>query len=193
MKPRRIYVPAGRDILPPMTPTQTRANGLGTPRLPQFWLTVALRLFVELVLNVASTFRMKARRSPVIGTPTTPPNLPERTTDTQSKETQTAVQPDSLNSAHAEQRSSAARPSKHERVLTTPSVSLGSRQASHLPQCSALMEATQRTVATKGNCLHQLKTGGGGSPRLRGETEGALAISTTLARVSKHANKNAPA
>ncbi len=136
-----------------------------------------------LVLRVASTFRMKARRSSVNATPTMPPDLPERTTDTQPKETTPAVQHDSPNSAHPEQRSFAARPSKDERVLTTvsttPSVSLGSRQAIHLPQCFALMEANRAPLrATKGNCLHHSKSGGGGSPRLRGETEGAPAAPT---------------
>jgi len=50
-----------------------------------------LRAFVELVLNVASTFRMKARRSPVNATPTTLLDLPQRTTDTH-QETNAAQQ-----------------------------------------------------------------------------------------------------
>jgi len=129
-----------------------------------------LRAFVELVLNVASTFRMKARRVPVNATPTTPLDLPQRTTDTHQETT--AAQQSSPPIALILSSARSARPSKDEGVLTTPSVSLGSRQAIHLPQCFALMEATQRSVAAKGNCLHHSKSGGGGSMRSI-ETEGA--------------------
>ncbi len=143
-------------------------------------------MLAMLVLNVASTLQMIHRRAPVNATPIASLDLPRAKTDTQSKETTPAVQHDSPNSAHAEQARFASRPSKHERVLTalstTPSVSHASR-AIHLPQFST-GGGKQRIVATKGNCLHQLKTGGGGSPRLRGETEGALAPTP---------NKNAPA
>ncbi len=169
-----------------MTRHKHAQTGLVTPSPLDHWIDATLHVLAMLVLYVVSTFRMKARRSSVNATPTMPLDLPESTTDTQQKETQTAVQHDSLNSAHAEQRSFAARPSKHERVLTAPSVSLGSRQAIHLPQCSALMEATQRTVATKGNCLHQLKTGGGGLRALARKTEGAAPRAPTP-------NKNAAA
>ncbi len=177
----RIYVAAGRGILPRMTRHKHAQTGLGIPQLPQHWLTAALRMLAMLVLHVASTLQMKDRRASVNATPTTPLDLPRAKTDTQSKETEIAVQHDSLTSAHAEQRSYAARPSKHERVLTTlsqtptPSVSLGSRQAIHLPQFST-GGGKPRTVATKGNLPPSVRsTGGGGSPRLRGETEGALA------------------
>ncbi len=44
----------------PMTPAQTRANGLGNPSLPQLWLTAMLRMLVELVRNVVSTFQMRS-------------------------------------------------------------------------------------------------------------------------------------
>jgi hypothetical protein len=143
-----------------------------------------LRAFAMLVHHVASTFRMKARRSSVNATPTMPRNLPARTTDTH-QETTAAQQSSPI--ALILRSAAKLRVSKDEGVLTTPSVSLGSRQAIHLPQCFALMEATQRSVATKGNCLHHSQSGGGGSPRLRGETEGARAT-----RTAPTPNKNAP-
>ena len=45
-------------------------------------------------------------------------------------------------------------------------------RAIHLPH-TACGGGKQRSVATKGNCLHQSKTGGGGSHALACETEGA--------------------
>ncbi len=154
IEPLRIYVAAGRGILPRMTRHKHAQTGLGIPQLPQLLLTAVLRMLAMLVLNVASTLQMKDRRAPVNATPTTPLDLPRAKTDTQPKETETAVQPDSR---------------------TTPSVSHATR-AIHLPQCSALMEATRAPMrATKGNCLHQLKTGGGGLRALARKTEGAQA------------------
>ena len=173
----RIYGAAGRGIIQPMTRARNHANGVRSPSLPQLWLTAMLRAFVELVLNVASTFRMKARCSSVNATPTTPRNLPARTTDTQSKETNPAAQhhrPIALMVSSTQ----SVRPSNHEGALTTPSVSLGSRQAIHLPQCFALMEATQRTVATKGNCRHHSQSGGCGLRALARKTEGARTTHT---------------
>ena len=122
-----------------------------------------LRAFAMLVLHVASTLQMIRRRAAVNATQPTPIDLPQAKTDTQFQKANNAAQQSSP---------------------TTPSVSHAPR-AIHRPQCSARREATQRTVATKGNCLHQLKTGGGGSPRLRGETEGA-------ALRAPPQNKNAP-
>ncbi len=164
-----------------MTRHKHAQTGLGIPQLPQLLLTAVLRAFAMLALHVASTLQMKDRRASVNATPTTPLDLPRTKTDTQSKETETAVQTDSLTSAHAEQRSSAARPSKDERVLTTvsttPSVSHASR-AIHLPRFST-GGGKQRIVATKGNLPPSVRsTGGGGLPRLRGKTEGAQAKPT---------------
>jgi hypothetical protein len=136
-----------------------------------------LRAFVELVLNVASTFRMKARRVPVNATPTTPLDLPERTTDTQSQETTPAAQHRSPPIALILRSAAKLRVSKDEGVLTTPSVSHAPR-AIHLPH-TACGGGKPRTVATKGNLPPPVRsTGGGGSPRLRGETEGAQAKPT---------------
>ena len=169
-----------------MTRHKHAQTGLVIPPLPQLLLTAALRMLAMLVLNVASTFRMKARRAPVNATPTTPRDLRQRTTDTQQQETRPAVQHDSpialiLRSA------AELRVSKDEGVLTTPSVSLGSRQAIHLPQCSALMEATQRITATKGNLPPPVRsTGGGGLRALARKTEGAAPYARTP-------NKNAAA
>ena len=173
----RIYGARNRRILPRMTRHKTAQTGLGTPQLPQLLLTAVLRAFAMLVLHVASTLQMIRRRGAVIGTQPTPTDLPRASTDTQSQETPSAAQHRSPIALMVSSTQS-VRPSNHEGVLTTPSVSLGSRQAIHLPQFST-GGGKQRTVATKGNCLHQLKTGGGGSPRLRGETEGALHLAPT--------------
>ena len=127
-----------------------------------------LRAFAMLVHIVASTLQMIRRRPVVNATRQMPTDLPQAKTDTQSQETN-AVPQDSQ---------------------TTPSVSLGSRQAIHLPQCSALTEANRASLrATKGNLPPPVRsTGGGGSPRLRGETEGAHATHT-----APPPNKNAAA
>ncbi len=177
--------PWARVILWPMTRHKHAQTGLVTPQLPQLLLTAVLRAFAMLVLHVASTLQMLCRREAVNATQPTPADLPQAKTDTQQQEPTPAAQHRSPPySAHPEQRSSAARPSKDERVLTTvsqtptPSVSLGSRQAIHLPQCSALMEANRAPMrATKGNCLHHSKSGGGGLRVLARKTEGAHAIS----------------
>jgi hypothetical protein len=104
-----------------MTRHKHAHTGLVTPQLPQHWLTAALRLAAMLVLLVASTLQMIRRRTHVNATRATPADLPRETTDTQHQEPNLAVQPDSLQSAHPEQRSKAARPSKDERVLTEAS------------------------------------------------------------------------
>jgi hypothetical protein len=135
-----------------MTPAQTRANGLGNPSLPQLWLTAMLRMLVELVRNVVSTFQMRSfplKRD--WHTPDDEAALPRVKTDTH-QETNTAAQHRSpialiLSSAQS------ARQSKHEGVLATvshaspsPSVSLAA-QAIHLP----LLRRWRQALATKGN------------------------------------------
>ena len=82
--PRRIYGAAGRGILPRMTRHKHAHIGLLTPSPLDHWINATLRMLAMLVLHVASTFRMKDRRSSVNATPTTPLNLPQRTTDTQA-------------------------------------------------------------------------------------------------------------
>ena len=123
--------------MPVMTPAQTRAHGVMTPSLPQLLLTAMLRAFVELVLNVVSTLRMRPSRLPAeCHTDVPPAALPEETNDTQKEE---------LAAQHRSPlalmlRSAASlRVSKHEGVLTTlshtspsPSVSHATR-AIHLP------------------------------------------------------------
>ena len=178
----RIYGAAGRVILPRMTRHKHAQTGLGTPQLPRLWLTAALRAFAMLVLNVASTLQMIRRRDAVIGTQPTPTDLPRAATDTKPKETNAVPQSSPI--ALILRSAAKLRVSKDEGVLP-PSVSLGSHQAIHLPQFST-GGGNQRTVATKGNLPPPVRsTGGGGSPRLRGETEGALHLAPT-------SNKSAP-
>ena len=75
-----------------MTPAQTRANGLGNPSLPQLWLTAMLRMLVELVRNVASTFQMRwLRPKRDWHTPDDEAPLPRMTSDTH-REANTAAQ-----------------------------------------------------------------------------------------------------
>ena len=113
-----------------MTRHKHAHTGLVTPQLPQHWLTAVLRTFAMLVLNVVSTLQMICRRRPVIGTQAMPSALPEAKTDTQPKETNPAVQPDSppkaliLRDRMHEVRTaelSRAIVSKDERVLTIAS------------------------------------------------------------------------
>ena len=150
-----------------MTLVQTRANGFGTPSLPQLLLTAMLRMLAELVQSVCSTLQMIRRRSPVIGTRETPPSLPRGTSDT-NQETFTAQHRSPL--ALMLRRPKAV--SKHEGVLTivsqtspSPSVSL-TTSAIHLPLLRRWRTRLRGTSSTAFG-------GGGGSPRLRGETEGA--------------------
>ena len=135
------------------------------PQLPQPLLIAVLRVLAMLVLNVASTFQMFARRPDVNATRQMPVALPRMKTDT-LKEQHAVQQDSSLNSAHGEQRSFAARPSNHERVLTAPSPSVSlATQAIHLPLL--------RRWRTERGMSSTAERGRGGSPRLRGETEGA--------------------
>lgn len=99
-----------------MTRHKHAHTGLVTPQLPQLWLTAALRMLAMLVLHVASTLQMICRREAVNATQPTPTDLPKAKTDTQHKETNPAAKHSSPpHSAHPEQRSFAARPSKDER------------------------------------------------------------------------------
>ena len=139
------------------------------PQLPQPLLTAVLRALAMLVLNVVSTFQMRLRRPAVNATRQMPQPLPGMKIDT-FKETQ-AVQQDSRQ-ALTPSSTRSVRPSKHEGVLTTvshtspsPSVSLTS-SAIHLPR----LRRWRTERGTSSTC----EAGGGGSPRLRGETEGAL-------------------
>ncbi len=77
-----------------MTRHKHAQTGLVIPQLPQQWLTAVLRAFAMLVQSVASTFQMRARRLPVIGTRTMPDALPRVTSDTQQQEPQTVAASD---------------------------------------------------------------------------------------------------
>ena len=131
-----------------------------------------LRLFVELVHHVASTLQMIRRREPVNATQPMSTDLPQAKIDTQSKETN-AVPHDSpialiLRSA------AKLRVSKDEGALTTPSVSLGSRQAIHLPHTACGGGNRAPMSATKGTLPPPVRsTGGGGLRALARKTEGA--------------------
>jgi len=151
-----------------MTQARTHANEVGSPSLPQPWLDALLRLFVELVQNVVATLWMRRsgqtcdwHTDPIVNA------LPAETTDP-TKDPH-AVQPDSP-IALMLRRPKAV--SKHEGVLTTvshtspsPSVSHATR-AIHLPLLRRWRTRLRGTSSTAFG-------GGGGSPRLRGETEGA--------------------
>jgi len=115
-----------------MTRHKHAQTGLVTPQLPQLLLTAVLRMLAMLVLHVASTFRMKARRVAVIGTQLMPLNLPERTTDTQHKETNPAVQPDSPIALILSSTQS-VRLSKDEGVLVTASYKLPQHREHNQP------------------------------------------------------------
>jgi hypothetical protein len=159
-----------------MTRHKHTHTGLVTPSLPQLLLTAMLHLFAMLVSSVASTLQMTRRRPPVIGTQAMPADLPRETSDTSQQETQPAAQHRSPTVLMVSSAGS-ARPSNHESVLInvsptspSPSVSL-TASAIHLPRLRRWRQAHRRNA---GDIASTAEGGGGGSPRLRGETEGAL-------------------
>ncbi len=77
-----------------MTRHKYAHTGLGTPSPLDRWIDAMLRVFAMLVQSVASTFQMRARRLPVIGTRTMPDALPRVTSDTQQQEPQTVAASD---------------------------------------------------------------------------------------------------
>ena len=128
-----------------------------------------LRVLAMLVLNVAATLQMIRRRGPVIGTQAMPSDLPRETHDTLKD--QHAVQQDSRQALMLSSTRS-VRPSKHEGVLTT--VSHTSPSPSVSLTTSAIHLSRLRRWRTERETSSTCEAGGGGSPRLRGETEGAL-------------------
>jgi hypothetical protein len=150
-----------------MTRHRHAQTGLVTPSPLDRWIDATLRVLAMLVLNVASTFQMKQLRPKRDWhTPDDEAALPRMKTDTH-KEQHAAQHRSSLNSAHGEQRSSAARPSNHERVLTAPSPSVSlTTSAIHLPLPRRWRQEIGRGIASTA------EGGGGGSMRSI-ETEGA--------------------
>ena len=142
---RRTYGALSWGIIHPMTRHKHAHTGLVTPQLPQHWLTAALRAFAMLVLNVVSTLQMICRRRPVIGTQAMPSALPKAKTDTPPEEANSAVQHDSLQSAHPEQRSKAARPSKDERVLTNASHKLSQHRERKINASPSLRSSRRKS------------------------------------------------
>jgi hypothetical protein len=137
-----------------MTRHKHAHTGLVTPQLPQHWLTAALRMLAMLVLHVASTLQMTRRRTSVNATRTTPADLPRDTTDTQSKETNTAVQPDSppkaliLRDRMHEVRTaelSRAIVSKDERVLTNASQAMPQHREPHTKASPSLRSSRRKS------------------------------------------------
>ena len=129
-----------------MTRHKHAHTGLVTPSPLDHWIDATLRVFAMLVLHVASTLQMICRRRPVIGTQAMPSALPEVKTDTQSKEPNLAVQPDSSPKAlilrdrmHDVRTADLPRAivSKDEGVLTTLSPSFLRKQESRGPEGSA--------------------------------------------------------
>ncbi|MDP3495444.1 MAG: hypothetical protein Q8R82_20240, partial [Hyphomonadaceae bacterium] len=144
--------------------------GLVIPPLPQLLLTAVLRVFAMLVSNVVSTFQMRARRLPVIGTRMMPDALPRVKTDT-IKDPAAANHRSPIALILSSARS--ARPSKDEGVLTTlshtsssPSVSRAAH-AIHLP----LLRMGRQTTGALPPSVRS--TGGGGVRALARMTEGA--------------------
>ena len=158
-----------------MTRHKHAQTGLVTPSPLDRWIEATLRAFAMLVHYVASTLQMKQlppKRD--WHTPDDEAALPRMTTDT-FKDNHAAQHrsPPALILSSAQ----SVRPSKDEGVLTTmshtepsPSVSL-TTAAIHLP----LLRMGRQDQSNEGELPPSVRrTGGGGSPRLRGETEGAL-------------------
>ena len=191
-----------------MTRHKHTHTGLVTPSPLDRWIDATLRLFAMLVQTVAATLRMIPRRGPVIGTQAMPMALPRETHDI-SKEPQAVPQDSSPISAHAEQRSFAARPSKHERGLTvmshtssSPSVSLTS-SAIHLPllrmgRQTALRRLRLRGIASLsakhwGRWQSAQRTDGGGKPRTLLSPLVPTQVGTQSIKGDVRSNRAAPA
>ncbi len=183
IEPLRIYGALGRGILPRMTRHKHAQTGLVTPSPLDHWIDATLHVLAMLVLHVASTLQMIRRRTRVNATRTTPADLPQAKTDTQSKETNSAAQHRSYpQSAHAEQARFASRPSKHERVLTTPSTTPSvshATRAIHLPHTPCGGGKQRPNARDEGELPPPVRsTGGGGLRALARKTEGAQAKPT---------------
>jgi len=161
-----------------------------------------LRVFAMLVQSVASTFQMRARRLPVIGTRTMPDALPRMTSDT-FKDNHAAQHRSPIPLILSSTQS--VRPSKDEGALTTvshtapsPSVSLMT-SAIHLPLLRRWRQGNEGELPPSVRRTGGVRSGReadelvqwtnssderpkrkrrAGSPRLRGETEGALSLHT---------------
>jgi hypothetical protein len=128
-----------------------------------------LRTFAMLVLNVVSTLQMICRRRLVIGTQGTPTDLPKAKTDTQSKERNPAVQPDSppkaliLRDRMHDVRSAElprAIVSKDERVLTSAGQAMAQHREPHTkaspsPRSSRRKSGTRAPRVMLATGLHQ--------------------------------------
>ena len=160
-----------------MTRHKHAHTGLVTPSPLDHWIDAMLRVLAMLVSNVASTLQMIRRPDRVNATRATPAVLPRDASDT-IKEYHLAAQHRSPLALILRDREAIV--SKDEGVLTTvshtspsPSVSHATR-AIHLP---LLRMGRQAHRSNEGELPPSVRsTGGGGSPRLRGETEGALSL-----------------
>ncbi len=157
-----------------MTRHKHTHTGLVTPSPLDHWIDAMLRVLAMLVSSVRSTLQMIIRRPPVNATQAMPADLPRETSDT-NQETETAAPHSQRPTALMVSSTPSVRPSNHEGVLTTvshtspsPSVSRAPH-AIHLPLPSRWRQAHRRN---EGDIASTAEGGGGGSPRLRGETEG---------------------
>ena len=142
-----------------------------------------LRAFVELVLNVVSTLRMRSSRLPAeCHTDVPPAALPGETNDT-NKETP-AVQQDSRQALMLSSTRSVC-PSKHEGGLTTVSHTSPSPSVSHAPRAIHLPLLRRWRQTRLRGIASTAFGGGGGSPR-SGLTEG-------VRHTRRSPNKNAAA
>ena len=152
-------------------------TGLVTPQLPQPLLTAVLRVIAMLVSSVRSTLQMITRRPPVNATQAMPADLPRATSDTSQQAAHPPAAQHRSPIALILSSAQSARPSKDEGVLTavsytSPSLSVShATRAIHLPLPSRWRQAHSRNEGELPPSVRS--TGGGGSPRLRGETEGA--------------------
>ncbi len=160
-----------------MTRHKHAQTGLVTPQLPQLLLTAVLRAFAMLVHYVVSTLQMKQL----------PPKRDWHTHDDEAALPR--MMSDTFKDNHAAQHRSPpalilsstlrVRPSKDEGVLTTVSHTAPSPSVSHAARAIylALPCRWRQDQSNEGELPPSVRsTGGGGSPRLRGETEGALSL-----------------
>jgi hypothetical protein len=128
-----------------MTRHKHAHTGLVTASPLDHWIDATLRMLAMLVLHVASTLQMICRRRPVIGTQAMPSALPKAKNDTQPKELNLAVQPDSPHSDHPEQARCAGRPSKDERVLTNTGQAMAQHREPHINASPSLRSSRRKS------------------------------------------------
>ena len=153
-----------------MTQARTRSYGVGSPSLPQLWLTAMLRALVVIVQSVVSTFQMK-RNHRLRDWHTGPAHasLPRTKNDTRHQETTLAVPQDS------------PLPHRHEDLSSRKRAALSGTHSSTCGHADQWLPALHDCVAPAGMTTGVGNALSGSGPLVRVPREGGdPAITSTL-------------